>query len=88
MSLSLKFLKCFGKPLHSQKIPLTPLDLGDTMTLIWAHGQRDNFYLDDQIKYHGKTRGINSLGEKSNLKPIYYFLSNQKPFFEDNYEVL
>ena len=49
------------------------------MTLIWAHGQRDNFYLDDQIKYHGKTRGINSLGEKSNQKPMYFFYLTKNP---------
>ena len=32
------------------------------MTLIWAHGQIDNFYLPDQLKFHSrKNRGISSL---------------------------
>jgi len=37
-------------------------DLQGTMRIIWAHGQQDNFYREDQLKYHGRSnRGINSL---------------------------
>ena len=37
-------------------------DIIGRMTLIWAHGQIDNFYLPDQLKFHSrKNRGISSL---------------------------
>jgi len=53
-------------------------DIGDTMTLIWAHGQSDNFYLDDQLKYHGKTsRGINSLALPAYLSSGSRFSSSE-----------
>ena len=39
-------------------------DMGGVMTLIWAHGQLDSFYKQDQLKYHGKSnRGINVIGQ-------------------------
>jgi len=37
-------------------------DLQGNLRIIWAHGQLSDFYLQDQLKYHGKqSRGISSI---------------------------
>ena len=41
-------------------------DLQGNLVVIWAHGQLDSFYKEDQVKYHGRSsqnRGISSIGK-------------------------
>ena len=46
-------------------------DIAGSLLVVWAHGQLDNFYLEDQLKYHSRNnRGITSLGQFR--KPLCY----------------
>ena len=39
-------------------------DVAGSLLVVWAHGQLDTFYLEDQLKFHSRSnRGVTSLGE-------------------------
>ena len=39
-------------------------DMAGSLLVVWAHGQLDTFYKEDQLKFHSRSnRGVTSLGE-------------------------
>ena len=61
----------FRKPVKAGTDDKTDHSFEGELYLNWAHGQVDNFYLLDELKYHGGNRGQEELGRLSTVAQWY-----------------